>query len=159
MEPSAVRQALAGCVNCGGRSQIIDRGYVVINDTYNSNPLSLKYALRATGEIFPDRRKIAVLSDMKELGEAADLYHVECGKAVRDNNFDMLLLWGGKAGFYAEGAVQAGLDADAVKQFETKAELSQFLKTIVDDDDVVLIKGSRSMRMEDVVRDLTGGEE
>ena len=159
MEPSAVRQALAGFVNMDGRSQIIDRGYVVINDTYNSNPLSLKYALRSTGEIFPDRRKIAVLSDMKELGEAADLYHVECGKAVRDNNFDMLLLWGGKAGFYAEGAVQAGLDADAVKQFETKAELSQFLKTIVDDDDVVLIKGSRTMRMEDVVRDLTGGEE
>jgi UDP-N-acetylmuramoyl-tripeptide--D-alanyl-D-alanine ligase len=157
--PSAVKESLSGFVNVDGRSQIIDRGYIVINDTYNSNPMSLDYALRSTGEIFPDRRKIAVLSDMKELGEAADSYHVACGRAVRENNFDKLLLWGGKAGLYAEGAIQAGLDADAVKQFETKAELSRYLKTIVDDDDVVLIKGSRSMRMEDVVRDLTGGEE
>lgn len=159
VKPSAVKESLAGFENVDGRSQVIDRGYVVINDTYNSNPLSLRYALRSTGEIFPDRRKIAVLSDMKELGKAADLYHVECGKAVPENNFDMLLVWGGKAGLYAEGAVRAGLDADAVKQFETKAELSHYLKTIIDDDDVVLIKGSRSMKMEDVVRDLTGGEE
>ena len=159
VKPSAVKDSLAGFVNVDGRSQVIDRGYVVINDSYNSNPMSLNYALRSTGEIFSDRRKIAVLSDMRELGESAQYYHVECGRAVRENNFDMLLVWGDMAKFYAEGAVQAGFEADAVKQFDTKAELSHYLKTIVDDNDVILVKGSRSMKMEDVVRVLTGGEE
>ncbi len=159
MEPAAVGNALSGFVNVDGRSQIIDRGFIVINDSYNSNPLSLRYALRSTGEIFADRRKIAVLSDMKELGDTARLHHAESGRAVHENKFDMLLVWGDMAEYYAEGARQAGFDNDRIRQFETKDEMSRFLKTVVDDNDVILVKGSRSMKMEDVVRALTGREE
>lgn len=159
MGPGAVKDALAGFVNVDGRSQVIDRGYIVINDSYNSNPLSLAYALRSTGEIYPERRKIAVLSDMKELGAAAPACHAESGRAVAENKFDMLLLWGDMSGYYADGAAKAGFDTDRIKQFESKDDLSRYLKMIVDDNDVILIKGSRSMRMEDVVKALTGREE
>ena len=71
----------------------------------------------------------------------------------------MLLLWGDMARYYAEGAAEAGLDPDRIRQFETKDELSRYLKTILDENDVVLIKGSRSMKMEDVVNAVTGREE
>jgi len=158
VEPGAIAGALSGFVNVDGRSQIIDRGFVVINDSYNANPLSLRYALRSTGEIFPDRRKIAVLSDMKELGDSAERYHAECGRAVHENKFDMLLVWGDMAEYYAEGARQAGFDQDRIRRFETKDEMSRYLNTVADENDVILIKGSRSMKMEDVVRALTGRE-
>ncbi len=159
IEPAAIAGALAGFVNVDGRSQIIDRGFIVINDSYNSNPLSLQYALQSTGEIFTDRRKIAVLSDMKELGDTAQRYHTECGRAVYENKFDMLLVWGDMAKYYAEGARQAGFDNDRIRQFGTKDEMSRFLNTVADENDVILIKGSRSMKMEDVVRSLTRREE
>jgi UDP-N-acetylmuramoyl-tripeptide--D-alanyl-D-alanine ligase len=159
IEPTAVSDALAGFVNVDGRSQVIDRGYIVINDSYNSNPLSLESALRSTGEIFPDRRKIAVLSDMKELGESAAACHIAGGRAVGENKFDMLMLWGDMAGYYADGAAQAGLDPDRIRRFETKDDLSRVLKTVADENDVILVKGSRSMKMEDIVKALTASEE
>ncbi|HOD15448.1 MAG TPA: UDP-N-acetylmuramoyl-tripeptide--D-alanyl-D-alanine ligase [Spirochaetota bacterium] len=159
IEPGEIGPALAGFVNVDGRSQIIDRGYLVINDSYNANPMSLVYALRSAGKIFPERRKIAVLSDMKELGDFAPQCHVESGKAVRENGFDMLLLWGDMSRYYAEGAAGAGLDPDRIRQFESKDELSRYLKDILDENDVVLIKGSRSMKMEEVVNAVTGREE
>ncbi len=157
--PEAVRDSLAGFVNVDGRSQIIDRGFLVINDSYNANPLSLRYALRSTAEIFPERRKIAALSDMKELGEAARRCHTECGAAVKENEFDMLLVWGDMAGYYAEGARGAGFDPGRIQRFETKDEMSRYLLTIADENDVILVKGSRSMKMEDVVSALAGREE
>ena len=159
VEPSEIGAALAGFVNVDGRSQIIDRGYVVINDCYNSNPMSLAYALRSAEKVFPDRRKIAVLSDMKELGEFARRCHVDGGREVAENGFVLLLAWGDMARYYAEGAVAAGMDPDRIRQFGTKDELARFLKDILDENDVVLIKGSRSMKMEDVVRAVTGRED
>ena len=159
MEPGAIAAALSGFVNVDGRSQIMDRGFIIIDDSYNANPLSVRYALRSTGEIFPDRRKIAVLSDMKELGEAAPRCHADCGRAVHENKFDMLLVWGDMAEYYADGARRAGFDGDRIRRFETKDEMSRYLHTVADENDVILIKGSRSMRMEDVVRALAGREE
>ncbi|MBN2158284.1 MAG: UDP-N-acetylmuramoyl-tripeptide--D-alanyl-D-alanine ligase [Spirochaetes bacterium] len=153
--PDAVRSALEGFVNVDGRSQVVDRGWILINDSYNANPMSLGYALRSTAEIFPGRRKIAVLSDMKELGASAERCHAECGRTAAEKGFDLLLLWGEMAGCYAEGAAKAGMPAGHIRQFETKDELSRFLMTTADENDVILIKGSRSMRMEDVVRAMT----
>lgn len=159
IEPRDIGPALAGFVNVDGRSQIIDRGFLVINDCYNSNPMSLVSALASAGKIFPERRKIAVLSDMKELGGFARQCHVDAGKAVRENGFDMLLLWGEMSRYYAEGAAGAGLDPDRIRQFGSKEVLSRYLQDILDENDVVLIKGSRSMKMEEVVNAVTGREE
>ena len=159
VETAAIREALAGFAGAEGRSRIIDRGFLVIDDTYNSNPLSLTSALRSAKEIFPRRRKIAVLSDMKELGDFAKKYHTECGRAVVENGFDMLLVWGDLAKCYCDGAAAAGLNGNKCVQFNTKKELSRFLKSTIDENDVVLIKGSRSMKMDDVVHALTEREE
>lgn len=140
----------------GGRSSIIDRGYIVIDDTYNANPLSTRYALKSAARVFSQRRKIAVLSDMKELGKHAGSFHRDIGKEAAENRFDTLFLWGEFAEMYRDGALKGGMKADSIHVFDDKKELMSFLKKNITSDDIVLVKGSRSMGMEEVVRDITG---
>jgi len=154
IRPEKVADALSGFENVGGRSEIIDKGYYVIDDTYNSNPLSSLFAIDSVCEVFPDNRKIAVLSDMKELGESAALYHVKIGEIAALRKFDTIVLYGEMAPFYQKGALQTGFPEDKIFIFEDKEKIAPFLKTILKQGDVVLIKGSRSMKMEDVVKRL-----
>ncbi len=145
---------LSSFENVGGRSEVIDRGYIVINDTYNSNPLSSLYALESVCDVFPEKRKIAVLSDMKELGEVAGLYHMKVGEFVAARNFYQLLLFGEMSEYYMKGASAAGMNPDKIKIFESKDQVAEFLLSGLCQKDVVLVKGSRSMKMEDVVNRL-----
>jgi len=151
---SEVKERLASFENVAGRSEIIDRGFIVINDTYNSNPLSSLYALESLCEVFPSRRKIAVLADMKELGELAPLYHIKVGEFVAARNFKELLLFGDMAQYYQKGALSAGMKADKIMIFDDKMALALYLREKLTERDVVLVKGSRSMKMEDVVQRL-----
>ena len=151
---SQAAAALSNFVNVGGRSEIIDREYTVINDTYNSNPLSSLFALESVCEVFTGRRKIAVLADMKELGESSCVYHVKVGEFAGARKFDLLLLYGEMAAYYEKGALSAGMNSSAVKIFESKDEIAVYLKEYLKEKDVVLVKGSRSMKMEDVVNRL-----
>jgi UDP-N-acetylmuramoyl-tripeptide--D-alanyl-D-alanine ligase len=155
VKPHTIREALARFTGVEGRSRVIDRGYLVIDDSYNSNPLSLSFALRSAREIFPGRRKIAALSDMKELGDSAPFHHREGGREAVENGFEKILVWGEMAGFYAEGAAGAGLGPDNIRRFERGDDLAAFLLKIIRDGDVVLVKGSRAMKMENVVAKIT----
>ncbi len=152
---SQAAEALSKFVNIGGRSEIIDREYTVINDTYNSNPLSSLFALESLCEVFPGRRKIAVLADMKELGESSCVYHVKVGEFVGSRKFDLLLLYGEMAEYYEKGAITAGMDGSSVKVFSSREEVAGYLKGVLVKGDVVIVKGSRSMKMEEVVNRLT----
>ena len=136
------------------RSQVVDRGYIVINDTYNSNPMSSIFALESMKEIFSERRRIAVLSDMNELGDLSEFYHRELGKKVAEYGFSLLCTWGKKAALIAEGARQAGMMGDKVLHFESRSELIDFVLGILTENDAVLVKGSRTMKMEDVVESI-----
>jgi len=138
-----------------GRSQIIKNGFYLINDTYNSNPLSSRYALQSVNEIFSNRRKIAVLSDMLELGESSANFHFEIGKYVANLNFDLLCLFGEMAEEYQRGALKGGMNKSSVLVFESKKNLSNFLLENLTDNDIVLVKGSRSTKMEEIVNELT----
>jgi UDP-N-acetylmuramoyl-tripeptide--D-alanyl-D-alanine ligase len=148
LEQSA--QALRSFVNVGKRNDITEGAFAVINDTYNSNPLSLRYALRSLGSIYKGRRTIAVLSDMKELGDHAKKCHLDSGAEVAMNGFARLYTWGELSGFIAQGAVSAGMDPSSVMHFSSKDELIQRLTADVKAGDAVLVKGSRSMKMEEV---------
>jgi len=154
IELSRAAEALSSFVNVGGRSEIIDREYTVINDTYNSNPLSSLFALESVCEVFQGRRKIAVLADMKELGDSSCVYHVKVGEFAGSRKFDLLLLYGEMAMYYEKGALSSGMNISSVKIFDSKDEIAVFLKGYLKEKDVVLIKGSRSMKMEDVVNRL-----
>ncbi len=151
---SKAASALKNFQSVGGRSEIIDRGYTVINDTYNSNPLSSLFALDSVCEVFNGCRKIAVLADMKELGESSCVYHVKVGEFAGSRKFNMLLLYGEMAEYYQKGALSSGMSPSDVKIFDSKEGIADFLKGYLREKDVVLVKGSRSMKMEDVVNRL-----
>jgi UDP-N-acetylmuramoyl-tripeptide--D-alanyl-D-alanine ligase len=136
--------------NVGKRSDLVERDFVLVNDTYNSNPLSLTSALRSLAEIYPTKRKIAVLSDMKELGEHSERCHRNAGSDVTRFGFSLLYTWGEMSRWISEGAIEAGLSRDCVFHFSSKEELSRSLRSTKLKGDVILVKGSRSMKMEEV---------
>ena len=154
--PAETGKALSDFSMVGGRSSVLRKGFIVIDDTYNSNPLSSRYAIESVREVFPRRRKIAVLSDMKELGGSSARLHSEIGSLVARSGFDRLLVWGEMSGEYRRGAIKSSMKEENVQCFADKQELTGCLKNMIDENDVVLVKGSRSMKMEEVVRALTG---
>jgi len=152
-----VMEALCEFGGVSGRSEILGSTYKVINDTYNSNPLSSEMALLSVSEVFKGRKKVAVLSDMKELGEASADCHYRTGKFAGELDFDLLCFYGDMAFQYRSGALSSGISEERVKLFPDKDELSDFLLKNLRGDEIVLVKGSRSMKMEDVVKRITGG--
>jgi len=138
------------------RQNIMKKGGVtVIDDCYNANPDSMRAAISVlcSGE----GRKIAVLGDMLELGDYARTAHEEIGAFCAANGVDMLAARGSSASVYAEGFVKAGGSPENARVFKDDEQTAAFLKEFVNKGDRVLFKGSRSTRMENVLR-LTFGE-
>jgi UDP-N-acetylmuramoyl-tripeptide--D-alanyl-D-alanine ligase len=101
-------------------------------------------------------RKIAVLGDMLELGDHALAAHSEIGRKAAECGVDLLVTVGPLSRSTARGAVLAGLSAAAIKSFEASDEVGEALKDEINRGDVVLVKGSRGMKMEKVVEALIG---
>jgi len=140
LKPSAHRGAL---VESGGGVRIYD-------DSYNSNPRALEAALKSLAAL-PAARKVAVLADMLELGGTAAELHRRAGEAAARAGWDVLVTVGPLAASIAEGAVAAGLSAAAVHRFADAAAAAAAIGGIVRTGDLVLVKGSRSMRTETIV--------
>ena len=126
---------------------------LLIDDSYNSNPAALESALRDLSEI-DARRKVAVLGDMLELGDAQTAYHREAGRQVRQNAWDLLVTAGPLSQHMAEGAIRAGMNVKSVLSFENAEEAADHLSSLLEPGDLVLIKGSRGIRMEIIVEKL-----
>ena len=131
------------------------QGARILNDAYNANPASMEAAL-AVLAAEPGRRKLAVLGEMWELGGEAARYHREVGAAAARARVDGLLAVGRYGVEMAAGAVEAGLPRTLVECCESPAEAAARLVPRLADGDVVLVKGSRGARMEEVVRRLRG---
>jgi UDP-N-acetylmuramoyl-tripeptide--D-alanyl-D-alanine ligase len=117
---------------------------VLINDCYNANPLSMAAALEHLVERAGERRKVAVLGDMAELGPGAASYHREVGAAASRAGVDVLLAVGPLAKSYLDGArgVPVTRWAPTVEQGLTA------LRQLLQPGDCVLVKGSRAMGLE-----------
>lgn len=152
---AAIREALAGFKPPEKRSNVMPsrRGFVVIDDTYNASPPSVISALKTLAMMDGDR-KIAVLGDMLELGDHALEAHLEVGRAVSETGVDVLLAVGQLARLIARGAIDAGMPAGRVTEFEDSSQAAREIANTVRERDVVLVKGSRAMRMERVVEGL-----
>ena len=148
---SEIRRGLESVVLSGGRGEIVDlKGITVINDTYNANPASMRAALNALVQVAGPRRKIAVLGNMLELGELSKAGHDQVGEAVFSAGVNYLLTVGGLARWIAAGAREKGLRAGNIKECATTEEAVVILKDLCVPGDVILIKGSRSMRLEKI---------
>jgi UDP-N-acetylmuramoyl-tripeptide--D-alanyl-D-alanine ligase len=138
-------QALTDFKNIGGRLAIreSDAGYRVIDDTYNANPLSVKAAINVLSEF--DSPKVLVLGDMAELGSDQESLHKEIGDYAKQKGIDHLFV----TGRLVVHAVEAF--ADNGHYFESKSALIEALNDFLTGREVVLVKGSRSAAMEEVV--------
>ncbi|MEA2097850.1 MAG: UDP-N-acetylmuramoyl-tripeptide--D-alanyl-D-alanine ligase [Patescibacteria group bacterium] len=123
---------------------------LIIDDTFNSNPSSALSALE-TVENLEAPRKIAVFGDMLELGKQCEIGHREVGKAI-PSSVDFLFTYGSKSKMIAHQAQKSGMKKENIFHFEDIQELIELLKNTIQDKDIVLVKGSRAMRMEKFVK-------
>jgi UDP-N-acetylmuramoyl-tripeptide--D-alanyl-D-alanine ligase len=125
-------------------------GIVVIDDSYNSNPRALEEALTGAARL-PAKRRVAVLGDMLELGKAEVFFHAEAGRRAAQTGWDVLVAVGPLGRHVAGAARAAGLPAERIYSFAESEEAADRMLDIVAAGDLVLVKGSRGMRMERVV--------
>jgi UDP-N-acetylmuramoyl-tripeptide--D-alanyl-D-alanine ligase len=128
-------------------------GATVIDDTYNSSPASALAALNLLTQM--DGRKVAVLGDMMELGLYEDEGHKLVGRRAA-TVAALLITVGERARLIAQEARTAGLPPDAVVSARDNAEAIQALRRLLSPGDYVLVKGSRGMKMEEVVQGIRG---
>ena len=142
-----------------GRSGIVEttRGFTVIDDTYNANPASMRAALATLREVAGGRRKIAVFGNMLELGEISTEAHRELGRATVALTCDVLVTVGNLARLAGEEALRLGRSPRDVIMCDTSAEAVDVLERLARPGDVILVKGSRAMKMEEIVSALVRG--
>jgi UDP-N-acetylmuramoyl-tripeptide--D-alanyl-D-alanine ligase len=125
----------------------------LVDDSYNSNPTALEATLKSVAEL-PARRKIAVLGDMLELGEDSAEYHFCAGKQVVENGFDLLVTVGSLSKHMADGALEMGMPKDRIHTFGNSQEAAVNLRKFLERGDLILVKGSRGVRMEYIIEHL-----
>lgn len=132
----SIKKGLEIFTPSGKRMEVINckNGIKVINDTYNANPQSMAASIEVLSDI--PGRKIAVLGDMLELGPRSKTYHKKIAMLAKKLGIDIVLLFG---------------DKWPDKSYSDKKILIKKLKTIIKPSDIILVKGSRGMRMEDIV--------
>ncbi len=127
----------------------------VINDAYNANPTSMRAALAALADVPVEGRRVAVLGDMAELGSLEELAHFRMGEHVAQSGINTLVTVGPRARRIADGALAAGMAADAVRPCATAEEASEVLDDLLAAGDAVLVKASRVMGLERIVDGIT----
>jgi len=128
-------------------------GAVLVNDAYNANPSSVRASVQSFCAAYPQQSRWLVLGDMRELGTTAREEHRELGRWLRDQPLDRILLYGRDTRFVLEGMGTGR----AVERFRKKKRLLNDLRRKLSHKPAILFKGSRAMKLEDVVNPLLQG--
>lgn len=136
-----------------GRMKIIDgkNNSVIIDDTYNSSPVAAESALDVLCGLELSGRKVAILGDMKELGRFTKREHQRIGEKAGECA-DLVVFVGEHTAHFAEGAFKSKLKKENIYEFDNALQVAQFMGERLKEDDVVLIKGSQSIRLEKVAK-------
>lgn len=138
-----------------GRMNLIEgiNGSLIFDDSYNSSPIAAEAAINTLSE-YPAKRRIAVLGDMKELGKFSQSEHERVGETLRAKNVWFLFTAGQEAKRIADGARKSGFDPYKIFEFDESVEAADAVKKIVQEGDLILVKGSQSARMEKVTESI-----
>ncbi len=131
-------------------------GVQLINDSYNSNPLSMRHAIDALKELPSSGRKILIAGDMLELGNLAGRFHFLLGKQAAESGIHFIVAVGRLSNHIVEGAIKAGMGQDRVVACQDQKAVMEIISKLVRSGDTILVKGSRAMRMETIVEKLEG---
>jgi UDP-N-acetylmuramyl pentapeptide synthase len=124
-------------------------GVQFLDDSYNANPDSMKAALRTLVELDAEGQRIAVLGEMRELGDESERGHREVGQMAAALKVDQLIAIGNVAAAIADAAKQAGLEKSST--VASTAEAAELLSELAAPGDLILIKGSRLAHTEQVI--------
>ncbi|MFQ5603428.1 MAG: UDP-N-acetylmuramoyl-tripeptide--D-alanyl-D-alanine ligase [bacterium] len=149
-----IKQALENVQLPSKRMQIIRKEkMLILNDSYNANPDSTLAALSILKNTPVAGKKIFVFGDMLELGQQSKTEHTRIGAALNDFGVAVFLAFGPETAAAVDSA-RRKTPVITAEHFTDKAELVSFLKTHLDKGDLVLVKGSRGMKMEEVIQAL-----
>jgi UDP-N-acetylmuramoyl-tripeptide--D-alanyl-D-alanine ligase len=153
-------QSLQKVKNAPGRLNVLPgiKNSIIIDDSYKGSVDATLLALRALSQ-FQDGylhpiRKIAVLGDMYELGKQTESAHNRVGAYVMECSVDVLIVVGMFAHYIEEGALSAGFSKDMIFKFDTSDQAKKFVQSIIEEGDVILVKGSQGIRMEKIVKEI-----
>jgi UDP-N-acetylmuramoyl-tripeptide--D-alanyl-D-alanine ligase len=152
LEDRKIAQALRDMLPTGMRIERVKgkQGVTILNDAYNASPASMKAALELLAQSASYRRKFAVLGDMLELGPDERKFHREIGLTLTPDSVDFIYTYGALGAEIAAAAADR-FAAGRVASFSTKEEIVERILQTAAAGDVVLVKASRGMKLEDVV--------
>lgn len=153
MEARDIRKGLMSFKPSKMRMDIINlnNGIKLINDAYNANPESMKAAIDVLKSMKSNGRRICILGDMLELGEISAEEHYKTGMYAASAGTDILIAAGSFSDDMKKGAEASGMDRSNIYTFSAAKEVLPHLKDIIKPGDVILVKGSRGMKMECIV--------
>ena len=144
-----VKSGIEKLQSLGGRFHMIEKGdMLIIDDCYNANPVSMKASLDVLKDA--ERRTVAVLGDMFELGENEASLHREVGVYAGEKGINLLICTGELSSHMAEAAIRAG-GCETVVHVPNLERLMEVLPRLVQGDDTILVKASHGMHFEKVV--------
>ena len=151
-----IREALSEMKPEKMRGQVIKfrEGFGLIDDTYNSNPKALSEMIRFVGRLQGWQRKIVVAGEMLELGPEGAELHRACGREAAKAGLEMLIGVQGQAKEILEGALAAGMDRSRLKFVADAVQAGEQLARTVRKGDIVLLKGSRGVKLEQAINTL-----
>jgi UDP-N-acetylmuramoyl-tripeptide--D-alanyl-D-alanine ligase len=153
MTPEEIVPALARLqqAEMRGRALRFREGFAVIDDSYNSSPRALASMIETLAAVPGFSRRILFAGEMLELGPDAPRLHFECGEFAVKQGIDMVVGVGGNAVEIVRAAVNGGAEKAAARFFETSEEAAEFAVENIRPGDLLLVKGSRGIRMEAII--------
>jgi UDP-N-acetylmuramoyl-tripeptide--D-alanyl-D-alanine ligase len=148
------RAVFPGLKPADKRGEIVrfEEGFTVINDSYNSSPAALHELTRLLAATPGYRRRILAAGEMRELGASSAELHRECGRAAGAlGNIDWIFGVQGHAGDFLRSAIEAGHLSERSQFFENSEEAGEFLSDFLQRGDLLLLKGSRGVKMEKIL--------
>ena len=130
--------------------KVTKKGTILIDDTYNANYDSMKSSIELLGKV-NERRKVAVIGDMLELGEYTNEHHTKLGDVVVNNNIDILITIGECSKMIRERAVKLGMDKNNIYSFDKERDSYLFLDEFLTNKDIVLLKASHGLHLIGIV--------
>jgi UDP-N-acetylmuramoyl-tripeptide--D-alanyl-D-alanine ligase len=150
-----IQETLAAFQPLSLRSEVVEhQGARIVNDSYNANPESVAAALALLRSMQAGRR-IAVLGDMLELGPQGPELHARIGRQAVAERVDLLLATGPLSVNTVAAAREAGMPVDSARHYPDREELVAGLRSLVRGGDLVLVKASRGMKLDEVVIGIT----
>jgi UDP-N-acetylmuramoyl-tripeptide--D-alanyl-D-alanine ligase len=153
LEWDEVREAIEGMAPDRMRGTVIKfrEGFAIVDDCYNSNPKALTEMIRLLVAMPGYERRILVAGEMLELGKESDRLHANCGKEAVKAGVDFIVGVGTGAEALVDGARQAGAEVGSLKIVRDAVEAGDLLTGLVRSGDLVLLKGSRGVKLEQAI--------